>query len=147
MLNLIPCTSFMCLEMRRNKPARQCRIGTKGLLNCGELTSGRWFQHITKRIIALLLSKRWIYLLVFLLPEFSLLAAQVPEKSPEAAARTAQELVPFPVYCLMQLLVFLVLAELPGSPLTPQLHCSLLAPKASSAHCLPRTALHFQRVH
>lgn len=55
MLNLIPCTSFKCLEMPRNKPARQCRTGTKGLLNHGELTSGWWSQHITKRIIALLL--------------------------------------------------------------------------------------------
>lgn len=55
MLNLIPCTSFMCLEAPRNKPARQCRIETEELLNCGKLTSDWWSQHITKRIIALLL--------------------------------------------------------------------------------------------
>lgn len=38
-----------------------------------------------------------MHFLAFLLPEFSPPAAQLPEKSPEVAARAAEDLVPFPV--------------------------------------------------
>lgn len=66
----------------------------------------------------------------------SLPAAQLPEKSPEVAARTAQGLVPLTVYSLMQFLVFLVLAELP-SPLTPQL-LTPVSPQSQLCSLLPK---------
>lgn len=63
-VELISCTSFKCLEMPRKKTKQQggAELGHKvfwivlGWLEVpGELTSGWWSQHITKRITPLLL--------------------------------------------------------------------------------------------